>query len=292
MQLPYILSKPIVIDIDNYRLTFLQCKYGIYDYFINTHYHSEHFFEINYILDGHGTLTSRGVTYPMTPGSFFMHGPKIEHSQLPDKGERITDYCITLTIHPHNTKKTSNAPGIINMIYNTEFHIGEDSDAAMLHILNQIYEENEYPALGNDILMRGLFMQFIVCLVRHLCIQSSQTKKLINMDLNEYRHQLINDAFVRKSNTLTLEELADQIQCSPRQTQRILKQNYDKTFRELKLYYNMKRAATSLSKTNKSIHDIAMECGYSSAEQFSRSFKEYYHTTPKAYRTEHTVNPS
>ena len=46
----------------------------------------------------------------------------------------------------------------------------------------------------------------------------------------------------------------------------------------------MKKAAFLLSSTQKSILNIATECGYSTASWFIVQFKKYYNMTPKQYR--------
>ena len=43
-------------------------------------------------------------------------------------------------------------------------------------------------------------------------------------------------------------------------------------------------AGVLLSKTKKSVLDIAIECGYTSLRSFNRNFKSYYGTTPHDYR--------
>lgn len=46
----------------------------------------------------------------------------------------------------------------------------------------------------------------------------------------------------------------------------------------------MKKAAFLLSSTQKSIMDVATECGYATASWFIVQFKKYYNMTPKQYR--------
>lgn len=287
--LPSILQNPIVVPIDSYRFTLLQCKIGKYNYHINSHFHGENYFELNYIVSGHGTLISNGNSYFLEPNTFFLHGPQVVHSQHPNADEYVSDYCIIMEVHPTVSKSSLEKPKIGNIFYHMNFFYGKD-DGTLLRFLEQIHQEIEQPSIGRDIYLQGLFQQFIITMIRHYCKDSNQTKNLIHMDLNEYRHLLIHKAFVTECSTLTLEKLATFIQCSPRQTQRILQKNYGKSFRELKTYYIMTSAAAYLCSDSKSIEEIAILCGYSSPEQFNRSFKNYYHVTPKQYRLFHRNN--
>lgn len=282
-----ILQNPVTITIDSFRFTLLQCKWGLYSYNIYPHFHGEHYFELNYIISGSGTLVSDDDTYSMEPDAFFLHGPQVVHSQHPAEGESITDYCITLEVYPGSGKKASGKPELGNMFYNMKFYYGKDKNGQLLSILKLMHQEIEHPMVGHDIYLQGLFQQFIITMIRYYCKDSGKTKNIIHMDLNEYRHMIIDNTFINKYSTLTLEQLAASIRCSPRQVQRILQENYGKTFRQLKTYYIMAAAASYLTSTSKSMEEISLLCGYASVKQFQRSFKAYYQVTPKQYRSAH-----
>jgi AraC-like DNA-binding protein len=55
-------------------------------------------------------------------------------------------------------------------------------------------------------------------------------------------------------------------------------------FAEYLLLTRLKKAAMLLSQTDKSITDIAMETGFSTASYFIQRFKEYQGMTPKRFR--------
>ena len=289
MKLPAILQEPVSFTMDSYRFRLLQCKHGIYAYCVQPHYHGAHCYELNYTLDGRGTLVSSGVSYPIEPNIFYLHGAGVEHSQLPAEHHSITDYCITLEVCPLFAKHTSAKPSPGSVFYNMNFFYGKD-DGRLGKILEEIHREIESPSIGRDIYLQGLFQQFVITVVRYYCKDSIDDDQYTTLDLNEYRNMIILQTMLQEHATLTLEQLAEKIQCSPRQMQRILKQDYGKSFRELKLYYNMSKASVLLTSTEQSIPEIAAVCGYSTPEQFYHAFKHYYQTTPGKYRASHKKN--
>ena len=50
----------------------------------------------------------------------------------------------------------------------------------------------------------------------------------------------------------------------------------------------MEMAASLLKESRMSVEEISKKCGYSSSENFIRSFKKIFGTTPLRYRNHHT----
>jgi transcriptional regulator GlxA family with amidase domain len=85
---------------------------------------------------------------------------------------------------------------------------------------------------------------------------------------------------------LTQSELADYLALSVRQLQRIFKQHIGLT--PVRYYLNLRldRARGLVTQTEMQIRDIAALCGFTRAEQFSRSYVQRFEITPKRDRIE------
>ena len=84
--------------------------------------------------------------------------------------------------------------------------------------------------------------------------------------------------------TLTLQELARLLNLSVRQTQRLLRENFGKTFSQKLTEARMAAAWQYLSNTTLSVTDIAGRVGFSSVEHFSSAFRRFMGCSPRQYR--------
>ena len=95
---------------------------------------------------------------------------------------------------------------------------------------------------------------------------------------------VIDEIFLCRYADITLEQLADSIGLSTRQTQRLLEKNYNKSFSAMKLEARMAAAETLLRNSSLKITEISNRIGYSSIEHFSNAFKKFYGVSPGQYR--------
>ena len=65
---------------------------------------------------------------------------------------------------------------------------------------------------------------------------------------------------------------------------RMLKEKKGVTLRQYIIAYRLKAAARLLELSDKSVNEIAEECGFTDASYFTKTFKSAYGETPKAYR--------
>ena len=97
--------------------------------------------------------------------------------------------------------------------------------------------------------------------------------------------------FLYEYKNLSLEQLARRLGVTPRQTERLLKQYYGKTFLQKKAEARMSAASTLLGDPTRSITDISEALGYSSIEHFSNAFRRYYGMNARDYRKAQKKNP-
>ena len=95
---------------------------------------------------------------------------------------------------------------------------------------------------------------------------------------------IIEDAFFYRYRTLTLDDLARLINLSARQTQRLIKQNFGKTFSQKLAEARMAAASQYLLNTDLSVTEISDRAGFSSIEHFSAAFRRVTGMSPRQYR--------
>lgn len=87
--------------------------------------------------------------------------------------------------------------------------------------------------------------------------------------------------------TATLQEAAERVHISAPYLSRLFKSRLDMNFSEYLITCKVQRAKEMLRSPGYKIHTISSELGYSNANNFSRTFKQYTGQTPYQYRASH-----
>lgn len=148
-------------------------------------------------------------------------------------------------------------------------------------ILNKMLCEYNKKDSGFDVLFHSYFMILIAFLSREY--MSCQKD---NFDKTKQIAQAV--AFLESNYTtkINVDELAQRACLSTRQFTRIFKENYNTTPINHILQLRIKHACYLLKNTNKSITEIASDCGFVDSNYFSKQFKKNMNTTPSKYKEE------
>ena len=90
---------------------------------------------------------------------------------------------------------------------------------------------------------------------------------------------------------LSMEELAAHMQFSARQLERLFRDTLNCTPRQYYLQIRLERARQLLTRTNRSIADIVMACGFVSFAHFSHRYHAGFGISPSADRRRHAADP-
>lgn len=86
---------------------------------------------------------------------------------------------------------------------------------------------------------------------------------------------------------ISLGQIAEAASVSEREALRCFSQNLNTTPFTYLLEYRTRRAASELQETNRSVTDIAYDCGFGGTSYFGKIFKKFMHCTPSEYRELH-----
>lgn len=259
------------------------------DHLIPMHSHSKNSYEIHYISYGRGTLSCNQTNYNLIPGTLYVTGPKVEHEQISQKDDPMTEYCIYLKVQ-YDSKLIQKS--FVKAFLNKVFWFGF-SDAIYHEWMKQIISELEQRSAGYELVLKSLLQQVILYLARKYQEEDKSAASDKNPSkasvANDLTYLIIEEAFLYDYKDVTLKSLSEQIGLGVRQTERILKLHYQKTFQQKKTEARMSAAFSLLRDNSLSISDIALSLGYSSVEHFSNAFKKYYGETPSVYRINKTI---
>ena len=167
----------------------------------------------------------------------------------------------------------------------TNFWFGQDTQD--IHsLMKQLFFELEHHYTGYSIQAESLLKQLIIKLVRNYENKPEISTRKVSPNLIDNKYLIIEECFLYEYRTLTLDKLSARLGLGIRQTERLLKDHYGKTFLQKKTEARMSAASILLQNSGLSITQIAEDTGYSCVEHFSASFKHYYGQSASAYRKE------
>lgn len=283
MQIKYT-DLDIHFSLEHTSFTVLNIVYERFLRSIPKHSHSNHSYEIHYIPNGYGTAIIQDTVYSIIPNTLYVTGPGVEHEQIPTLSNPMEEYCINLKIsssrHSHNTDQ------IVTLFEDTVFWFGPDTQQ-MCPLMEQLFSEMQNQTLGYKLQVESLLSQCIIKLVRNYLTAAPFRKKEVPFrpsNLFEQKFIIIEECFLYNYKDLTLTRLSEKLGLSTRQTERLLKDHYNKTFLQKRNDARMSAAAILLVSTDQSLTEISYSLGYSSIEHFSNAFRRYYHISASTYR--------
>lgn len=280
----------IQFTIEQTRFTALNLIYERFLRSIPNHSHSDNSYEIHYIPYGYGTAHINGNAYEITPNTLYITGPHIEHAQEPLKSDPMVEYCIYIKAEKLKTTMSMKSKKPITTAFQeVSFWYGQDSQN-MLSLMQQLFFELSAKPSGYHIQVETLLKQCIVSMIRNyesalpLHEKAKVQPPFERSNLYDQKYIVLEECFLYEYQEITLEKLAKRLGLGIRQTERLLKEHYGKTFLQKKTEAKMSAAAILLKDSSKSITAVSSELGYSTVEHFSNAFKRYYHTSARAYR--------
>lgn len=246
---------------------------------IPLHSHGINCYEIHYISEGYGTLNVDGQKHSITPGTLFVTGPLVFHSQITDLDFPMFEWCVYLRIDEGKTKKYDD---IILKFLSEKFWIGHDGQD-ILPLLQRLFRELE-DRFDGYLNMAGLLISQIIVLIARNYIKSSNKMGKVSVEVSERTSIMIEEYFLYEYRTASLGELSKRLGLSERQTQRIIEKYYGSSFSEKKNEARMSAAAILLEDGALSLADVSECLGYSSQEYFTAAFKKYYNISPGKFK--------
>lgn len=260
----------------------------VFERFLRTipnHSHGSNSYEIHYIPSGYGHVKINQVLYDIVPNTLYITGPHVEHAQVPSLEDPMCEYCVYLKLG----KQRGQRPGssILKLFTETPFWFGQDSQN--IHsLMTQIFYELENQYTGYVTQVESLLTQLIIHTVRNYESRQKDLQHFGPSNLEDSKFIILEEYFLYEYQNLSLEDLAGRLGLGRRQTERLLKEHYGKTFQQKKTEAKMAAAALLLADRQRSIASVAVELGYSSAEHFSAAFRHFYGMSAREYRKSQT----
>lgn len=262
--------------------------------------HQHPAFELFYISDGQYTLRVGSKNYTVKSGQAILIPPSTYHSSK-SVSENISKMSIVFKItSPDQLKSFTNSHLISKTLYSAPVepfevntHISGlvlDRTLEQIRTLVEHYnDDNDHFVLQEELraLSSMLVLELFQRLSNHTPRNTSNTT-----DLDSQRNFVIDEFFAMHFNVNNGNELlAQKLNVSTRQLDRILRKAYGMSYREKLQEVKLAVAIDFLQTTNKSITEIALLTGFNKATNFSTFIKKATGKTPSEIRKSNTINP-
>ena len=248
---------------------------------INMHKHF--FFEIHYILNGEGSVCELGRDKKaISTGKFALIPPTIMHeiASYDNMYKFVFGFEIKFNKEHHDYKSFKS---LFEGMKSIEIFDGNEH---LIKIINEMLETAYCCRIGYQLSLSSYLQLFIVEIANIL-----NTKPIYNFTQKNYHDnssipiESIMKFLTDNANlNLTTDEVAKQFNISSRQLNRIVQKSVDKTVYTLISETKTNYIKRLLLETDMSLHEIAIQCGYSSEYSLSRFFNKSVGWTPAAFR--------
>ncbi|MDY2938645.1 MAG: helix-turn-helix domain-containing protein [Fusicatenibacter sp.] len=265
---------------------------------IPLHSHSGGSFELHYIVQGSGRIRIGNPEQiremSVYPGMFFLTGPGVEHEQVSSRSDPMEEIGIYYTAPIDMVKsaadvldgKKEKKPGMENWMLSLlgrRFWAGE-IPSEVSELLIRLWREVNEKKSGFQTMIPFLAGELLITLGRMYETTSGDSHHVYIPQSQELKYLLLERAFLEDPVHLTIRRLSEILGLSVRQVQRMMKQHYGVTFREMQQQYRVELGRELLKKREDSIEKISETAGFSSIESFRTAFCKRYQMTPSQYR--------
>ena len=225
-------------------------------------------FEIEMPLDNGGISYINDTSHPIVKNTVICAKPgQIRHTRLPFK----CYYIHIIVSEGELFDILSSLPDFIEL----------NDAAAIKEILSALCGSYNNRAPKEDILAQSRLLNLIYALdkssdsCKKVYQPKSSNRKVIEQTIQYIKSNL--------SDELSLKSLSKKVNFSPIYFHKLLKASTGRNLREYIEDQRIKRAIELLTSTDKTLTQIAYECGFSSQSYFSYAFKKKNGSTPREY---------
>jgi AraC-like DNA-binding protein len=252
--------------------------------------HAHGFDELVIILCGTAVHTVDAQKFPVRGGDVFVISGAHEHQYQDMNGLALANILFdsrALQMDQWDVRALSGFHALFALEpilrtqqkFNSRLQLSERHLNHVNEIIRDLIRETEMRNPGYRVMAKGLFMQLTVFLSR--CYSESPADESLEL-------LRLGDAIAyietRYAEKITLDDLARKAHLSKRHFQRIFQECVGRSPIDHLLHIRVQKAAELLSHSERTITEIAFDCGFGDSNYFTRQFRKIMSQTPKQYR--------
>lgn len=245
--------------------------------------HSHQYNEIYFLQSGKCNVYIDNETYCLEDGSVLFIPAFKEHTFIypfTQDIKRTVLYISTKQLNWYFNKDFKDE--INNLFINKHLQLSRKSFSNLSNIFEKIQFEKYSLDNMSELLTKAYFFELIIYLIRcqRYTHNINQKTNLSNITIGE----IVNFIENNYSRQLTLPEIAAQFGISESSLTKKIKIFTNMTFKEYLTKTRIEEAKSLLISSEKSITEIAYECGYNNSNFFGDVFKKAVGMSPSSYR--------
>lgn len=257
--------------------------------------HKHKFIEMVYIISGKARHIIDDNEYSVVKGDVSVINCNEAHTFLPEEGYPEPFLAYDLMFTPDFLEKTSLTGEDFSLLadsflfyslfpenkdFKSSFNLIEDCGYEIGDIFEKIYEEYSSKKNGYINLIRVYIAEIIIKLLRKIQADKSS--------LSAVQRELVSKitSFIENNYSIKIktDELASKLFFNKNYISKLFKQSTGLSIHVFLREIRLKEACRLLKTTQRTITDIASDCGFSDMKTFYSAFKKYKGCTPKQYR--------
>ena len=248
------------------------------------HWHEE--FELNYIWEGKGRIYLNGEMYTVSQGDILVIPPNVLHAAYPERGYHLR--YDAFVFHPSLLGTGNNDRCTVECIYplvEGEIKIPNyitgttEGYTEFLECIFQIFDCAKENKGQEDLMLKSSLFRLLYLLER----DAFAVLEPAHRDRDLIRPSLVYMEAHYEEN-ITIEQLADCCSLSKSYFMACFKRTTGISAVEHLIQLRIRAACLELNKTDRSISEIAADCGYNNLSNFNRQFKKCVGCSPANYR--------
>lgn len=254
-------------------------KNGIYCHICNPKWgymiHRHDYIEIEYLVEGKIVHELNGVRHTLSVGDGYGLSQRDLHSINIIEPVVIHNISIYIKEAPHSIQKL-----LSKIKFPFMFHLDKENaqkiDFIFFYLINTLNNQDDF---SNEITISLLTLIVAELFKLSEPVNSANLPK--GYDYIEQTLKYIENNF---SNPISLITASENIHLSPNYLSKIFSEITGVSFSEYLSKVRVEKARVSLLNSEKSVTEIAFDCGFNSFSTFSRKFKSTYGCPPSNYR--------
>lgn len=279
----------------NYRTGYIPILY-IIDHKDDCPVHNHDYTELVVVLSGNGIHLTETIKYPIQTGDIFViHKNQYHGYENVNNMKVATLMFIYDDFFKDNNDLTSSTKFRILFNFTRQapqkskfpYRMFLESEKYYIveNFINKLEHEQEQKLLGYKSVMKAVFWELIVFLVRDYTIEYNEQHEFIHNLAKTFN-------FIEKNykTNIAIKSLARKANMSYRNFQREFKKITHKSPSQYIIEKRLDNASVMLKDNNKNISNIALEVGFSNSNYFARQFKMKFKLSPSEYRKINLLN--
>jgi AraC-like DNA-binding protein/mannose-6-phosphate isomerase-like protein (cupin superfamily) len=262
---------------------------------VGFHKHDE--YEFHFIPKGKGKVIMVDQPYALREGMLYLTGPGVMHYQEADANEAMYELCLHLDISERSGDmgiterdgpdhwETAEAKDCVERLRQLPHAPALDLYEAMPHFL-EAFQACIAGSTGLYTTIKQHVIQILLKAARAYDSPNASRTELPSRDMKTYRYRLaLQYIQANYAGVVTLDDVAEKLNISSRQLQRIFKEvRSDSSFSSILEDIRMDAVCKQLLESTHSVESIAASVGFANGNYLHAVFRKKFGMTPSSYR--------